>query len=97
MPTNRAARIVVVGDEDNITFLLDATLRHFGYEVHVAKTGREALALVGEVDPDLVLLDVMLPALYGFEGVRRLPLEGSSEARRVGTAGGGRGSSRRAP
>lgn len=34
------SRILVVDDEENITFLLDATLSHFGYEVRVAHTGR---------------------------------------------------------
>lgn len=75
--SDRPGRILVVDDEDNITFLLDATLRHFGYEVHVAKTGRDALALVASVDPDLVVLDVMLPDLDGFEVVRRLRFEGA--------------------
>ena len=72
----RPARVLVVDDEDNITFLLDATLRHFGYEVRVARTGREALTEVADFDPDLVLLDVMLPDLDGFEVVRRLRSEG---------------------
>jgi two-component system OmpR family response regulator len=75
--TARAARILVVDDEDNITFLLDATLRHFGYEVRVARSGREALAGVSDFAPDLVLLDVMLPDLDGFEVVRRLRFEGA--------------------
>ena len=74
---DRRARILVVDDEDNITFLLDATLRHFGYDVGVARTGREALAKVDELDPDLVLLDVMLPDLDGFEVVRRLRFDGA--------------------
>lgn len=73
---DRAARILVVDDEDNITFLLDATLRHFGFDVRVARTGREALAAVAVFDPDLVLLDVMLPDLDGFEVVRRLRFDG---------------------
>jgi len=74
---DRPARILVVDDEDNITFLLDATLRHFGHEVRVARTGREALAGVAEFAPDLVLLDVMLPDLDGFEVVRRLRFDGA--------------------
>ena len=73
----RAARVLVVDDEDNITFLLDAALRHFGYDVRVARTGREALAGVSDFDPHLVLLDVMLPDLDGFEVVRRLRFEGA--------------------
>jgi len=73
----RPARILVVDDEENITFLLDATLRHFGYQVRVARTGRDALAAVEGFSPDLVLLDVMLPDLDGFEIVRRLRFEGA--------------------
>ena len=73
----RPSRILVVDDEDNITFLLDATLRHFGYEVRIARNGREALAAVAELAPDLVLLDVMLPDLDGFEVVRRMRFDGS--------------------
>ena len=72
----RAARILVVDDEDNITFLLDATLRHFGFDVAVARSGREALVAVDQSPPDLVLLDVMLPHLDGFEVVRRLRFDG---------------------
>jgi two-component system OmpR family response regulator len=75
--STRASRVLVVDDEDNITFLLDATLRHFGHDVRVATSGREALAGVAEFDPDLVLLDVMLPDLDGFEVLRRLRSDGS--------------------
>jgi two-component system, OmpR family, response regulator len=73
----RPRRVLVVDDEENITFLLDATLRHFGFDVQVANTGRDALAAIASFDPDLVVLDVMLPDLDGFEVVRRLRLEGS--------------------
>jgi two-component system, OmpR family, response regulator len=69
-------RLLVVDDEEKITFLLDATLRHFGYEVRVARSGRDALAAIAEFDPHLVLLDVMLPDLDGFEVIRRARLEG---------------------
>jgi two-component system OmpR family response regulator len=72
-----AARILVVDDEDNITFLLDATLRHFGFDIRVARTGRDALTAVTDFAPDLVLLDVMLPDLDGFEVVRRLRFDGA--------------------
>jgi two-component system, OmpR family, response regulator len=73
----RPRRVLVVDDEENITFLLDATLRHFGFEVQVAHTGRQALDGVAAFGPDLVVLDVMLPDLDGFEVVRRLRFEGS--------------------
>ncbi|MGY6501457.1 MAG: response regulator transcription factor [Acidimicrobiales bacterium] len=73
---DRPTRILVVDDEENITFLLDATLRHFGFDVRVASTGRAALSAITEFAPHLVLLDVMLPELDGFEVVRRLRADG---------------------
>lgn len=71
-----ATRVLVVDDEENIRFLLDATLRHFGFDVRIARSGREALAAVAEDDPALIVLDVMMPDLDGFEVVRRLRLDG---------------------
>jgi two-component system OmpR family response regulator len=68
--------VLVVDDEDNITFLLEAALRHFGFEVAVARTGREALAEIERFAPDVVLLDVMLPDLDGFEVLRRMRMDG---------------------
>jgi two-component system, OmpR family, response regulator len=69
-------RVVVADDEENITFLLDATFRHFGFEVRVARSGRDALAAVQDFVPDLVVLDVMMPDIDGFEVVRRLRFDG---------------------
>ncbi len=73
----RPSRILVVDDEENITFLLDAALRHFGFDVRVAATGRAALREVEQFVPDVVLLDVMLPDLDGFEVVRRMRMDGA--------------------
>jgi two-component system OmpR family response regulator len=69
---NGDARILVVDDEENITYLLGTALRHFGFEVATAASGREALAMGAEFRPELVMLDVMLPDLDGFEVCRRL-------------------------
>ncbi len=69
-------RVLVTDDEDNIRFLLDAALRHFGFEVYLAASGREALGAVAETKPDLIVLDVMLPDLDGFEVCRRLRSDG---------------------
>ncbi|MDP9401807.1 MAG: response regulator transcription factor [Actinomycetota bacterium] len=70
------SRILVVDDEENITFLLDSALRHFGFDVRVANTGRDALREVEAFAPDVVLLDVMLPDLDGFEILRRMRSDG---------------------
>ena len=66
------ARLVVVDDEPNIRELLATSLRFAGFEVHAAGDGASALRLVKQVDPDLVVLDVMLPDMDGFTLTRRL-------------------------
>jgi two-component system OmpR family response regulator len=67
-----AGRLLVVDDEANIRALLSAALRLTGFDVRVAGGGREALAAASEFEPDLVVLDVMLPDLDGFEVAQRL-------------------------
>jgi DNA-binding response OmpR family regulator len=67
-----AERVLIVEDEPNIVVSLEFLLRHEGYEVALAGSGPEALAAVASFRPDLVLLDVMLPGLDGFEVCRRL-------------------------
>jgi two-component system OmpR family response regulator len=71
-----AHRLLVVDDEENLRSMLAAALRHHGYEVTTAENGREALQLVAEQHPDLMLLDVMMPDLDGFEVCRRLRADG---------------------
>jgi two-component system OmpR family response regulator len=67
-----AGRLLVVDDEPTVRELLPATLRYAGFEVASAATGEEALASALREPPDLVLLDVMLPDMDGFEVIRRL-------------------------
>jgi two-component system OmpR family response regulator len=71
VPVN-GAKLLLVDDEDNLRSMLEAALRHSGFEVHPAANGRDAIEAVAEVKPDLVVLDVMLPDLDGFEVTRRL-------------------------
>ena len=75
-PPARAARGLVVDDEPNISALLSATLRLVEFEVRVAESGHGALIAVEEFDPDLVVLDVMLPDLDGLAVARRLRATG---------------------
>ena len=70
------ARVLVVDDEDSITDLVATALRYVGFEVAVAANGRQALERAGTFRPELVVLDVMLPDLDGFEVVRRLRADG---------------------
>ena len=70
-------RLLLVDDEDNLRSMLEAALRHSGFEVHPAASGRAALEEVPKVDPDLIVLDVMLPDLDGFAVCQRLRSEGN--------------------
>ncbi len=66
------AHILVVDDEPAITDLLATALRYMGYRVSTAANGRDALDAATSAAPDLVVLDVMLPDIDGFEVCRRL-------------------------
>ncbi|GAA0941134.1 response regulator transcription factor [Nonomuraea longicatena] len=69
---DRPARVLVVDDEPNIRALLSQTLRLVSFEVRTAESGAEAITAAREFGPDLVVLDVMLGDLDGFEVARRL-------------------------
>ncbi len=69
--------VLVVDDDTNITKLLRRSLLYEGYEVTVAQDGRAGLAAVLARIPNVIILDVMLPAVDGMEVCRRLRAEGS--------------------
>jgi len=66
------AKLLVVDDEPNIRELLSTSLRFAGFDVTAAANGRDALAAVERDEPDLAVLDVMLPDMDGFTITRRL-------------------------
>lgn len=70
------ARLLVVDDEPNIRELLSTSLRFAGFDVVAAGNGREALSAAEEHNPDLAVLDVMLPDMDGFTVTRRLRAAG---------------------
>jgi DNA-binding response OmpR family regulator len=70
--TEREVRILVVDDEPTITEFLATGLSYEGYSVQTVDNGGEALQIAREFRPDLVILDVMLPGLDGFEVLQRL-------------------------
>jgi diguanylate cyclase (GGDEF)-like protein len=64
--------ILVVDDDPDIARFVEVNLRSAGYDVSVAGDGEEALSKADELHPDLVLLDVMMPRIDGFEVAQRL-------------------------
>src|SRR5947209_8396538 len=62
--------ILIVEDDRNLAETLVYNLKHEGFETGIARTGLEAIALARTQQPDLLLLDVMLPELDGFEVCR---------------------------
>jgi len=70
--TQPGARLLVVEDEPNILELLSASLRYAGFDVLTATSGSEAVQAAQRHRPDLMVLDVMLPDMDGFDVVRRL-------------------------
>ena len=65
-------RILVVDDEPNIVDVISMALRYQGFDVETAATGREAISAANSYRPHLMVLDIMLPDMEGFEVARRL-------------------------
>lgn len=65
-------RILIADDEHSLRFLLRKTLEGENYEIFEAKNGKEALSLALKKLPDLIILDVVMPDLYGSEVCERL-------------------------
>ena len=65
-------KILVVDDEKPISDIVKFNLTKEGYEVYTAYDGEEALEKVAEVEPDLILLDLMLPKMDGLEVAREV-------------------------
>jgi DNA-binding response OmpR family regulator len=66
------SKILIAEDEPNIVVSLEFLLKGAGYEVAVARDGASALKLAATLHPDLVVLDVMLPLVDGFEVCRQI-------------------------
>ena len=73
--TGEALRVLVVDDEPNIVDVISMALRYEGFDVASAGTGAEALTAVRDYRPHVMLLDVMLPDMEGFDVAKRLGAE----------------------
>jgi len=78
-----ATRVLVVDDEPNIVTSLEFLLQDAGLEVHTAGNGQEALEQAARFAPDLILLDVMMPVLNGYEVCQRLKSDPKTRGMRV--------------
>jgi DNA-binding response OmpR family regulator len=67
-----AKRILIADDEPNIVVSLEFLMKQKGYAVKVVDNGEDALKAVGEFGPDLVLLDVMMPRMGGYDVCQKL-------------------------
>ncbi|MCB0065043.1 MAG: response regulator [Caldilineaceae bacterium] len=65
-------KVLIVDDEVNIVISLEFLMQQAGYTVDVARTGDEALTKIATFRPDLILLDVMLPGMNGFDLCQRI-------------------------
>ena len=79
----RSKTILIAEDEPSIVVSLEFLLRNAGYEVAVARDGEEALRLIGTIRPDLIVLDIMLPSVSGFEVCRSIREDRSTRDTRV--------------
>lgn len=65
-------KVLIADDEPNIVISLEFLMQQSGYEVGIARDGEEALAQMAAFQPDLVLLDIMLPLRSGFEVCQKI-------------------------
>lgn len=68
----KALSVLVVDDDETNRIVLEIMLRNDGHQVHMAKDGREAVTLYESARPDLILMDVMMPVVDGYEAARRI-------------------------
>ena len=76
----RARRVLVVDDDEQLRYVLCETIAEGGYEVEAASNGREALTVIARWEPDLIVLDLMMPVMDGYSF--------RQEQRRLGLADG---------
>lgn len=74
-----AKKILVVDDERHIVRLVEVNLARAGYDVVVAYDGVEALEVFAKEKPDMVVLDVMMPRMDGFEVLKKLQADPNSQ------------------
>lgn len=65
-------KVLIVDDENNIVISLEFLMEQAGYDLRIANNGYDALEQVAAFEPDLILLDIMMPQINGFDVCRRI-------------------------
>jgi len=65
-------KIVIVDDEPNIVMTLEYTFKRNGFDVYIARDGGEALEILSKVVPDVIMLDIMMPKVDGYETLKQI-------------------------
>jgi len=71
------ARILIVDDEPNIVLALELLMKREGYEILTVDDGQKVFEVVREFNPDLILLDIMMPKMDGYEVCQRIRADAS--------------------
>lgn len=79
MPFNEAKKILIVDDEEKDLKLMGAILESYNYDYETARNGLEALEKAKEISPDLILLDILMPEMDGYEVCKRLKEDPSTQ------------------
>ena len=70
--SSKTGTILVIDDEEAVTGVIDAVLSKAGYRVHVARDGVQGVDLANRVKPDLIIMDITMPGMDGYEATERL-------------------------
>lgn len=80
---DNTAKILVVDDEPNIVLILEFLLQREGYSVEKAYNGLQALEIANVFHPDIIILDVMMPGMDGFEVARKMRNNAALESAKI--------------
>jgi DNA-binding response OmpR family regulator len=83
MTNKNSTKVLLVDDEPNILIALEYLLQKEGYQVLKAQNGEKALDALRQQQPDIVVLDVMMPGMSGFEVAQRIRANPKHEATRI--------------
>lgn len=78
-----AAKVLIVDDEPNIIVAIEFLLQHEGYQVRKAYDGPQALDIAAQFLPDIIILDVMMPGMSGFEVAQQIRRQPSLEYTKI--------------